>query len=123
MAKILVVDDARVMRYHITKLLTQLGHEVIAEAKDGYEAVEEYKKNKPDFVCMDLEMPTSHEIKGGIGAVQELIKIDSSAVIIMISAQTDKDNVSKALKNGAKNFICKPITQQKLEEMITHLGF
>jgi len=123
MAKILVVDDAKVMRYHISKLLKELGHEVIAQARDGYEAIEEYKKNRPDFITMDLEMPTIKNIKGGIGAVEELLKIDSEVIIIMISAQTDKGNVSAALAKGAKNYINKPITAEKLEDMIKHLGF
>lgn len=123
MAKVLVVDDSRVMRYHIAKLLKELGHTITAEAKDGFEAIQEYKKVKPDFVTMDLEMPTSNDIKGGIGAVEELIKIDLSVIIIMISSQTDKDNVKAALTKGAKNYINKPITLEKLDAMIKHLGF
>ena len=123
MANILVVDDAKVMRFHISKLLDELGHTVIAQAKDGYEAIEEFKKGRPDIITMDLEMPTSNNIKGGIGAVEKLIEMDPSLIIIMISSQTDKDNVSAALKKGAKNYINKPITSEKLDEMITHLGF
>jgi len=123
MATVLVVDDARVMRFHITKLLKELGHTVVAEAKDGFEAIEQYKKHKPDFVTMDVEMPTSHNIKGGAHAVKELMAFDEFATIVMISSQTDKDNISKALKYGATNYINKPITSDKLEEMIIHLGF
>lgn len=121
MAKVLVVDDARVMRFHITKLLKELGHTVTAEAKDGFEAVEAYKKITPDLVTMDVEMPTSHDIVGGIGAVEELIKLDPNVIIIMISSQTDRDHISEALKKGAKNFINKPITAEKLYNMIKHL--
>ncbi len=123
MANILVVDDAKVMRFHISKLLTQLGHVVIGQAKDGYEAIEEFKKNRPDIITMDLEMPTTNNIKGGLGAVEKLIEIDPSLIIIMISSQTDKDNISAALTKGAKNYINKPITSEKLESMITHLGY
>lgn len=123
MAKVLVVDDSRVMRYHIAKLLKELGHTITAEAKDGFEAIQEYKKIKPDFVTMDLEMPTANGVEGGIGAVEELIKIDLSVIIIMISSQTDKDNVKDALTKGAKNYINKPITSEKLDAMIKHLGF
>lgn len=122
MAKILVVDDARVMRFHISKLLKALGHTVVAQAKDGYEALEAYKKYQPDLVTMDVEMPPSHNIQSGAQAVKEIIQFDSLAIVIMISSKTHKDNVSQALNNGARNYINKPVTSEKLEELITHLG-
>ncbi len=122
MAKVLVVDDARVMRFHITKLLKELGHEVTAEAKDGFEALQEYKKNRPDLVTMDLEMPTVNGIVSGIGSVVELIRFDSKALIIMVSSKTDKDNVTDALKKGATNYIYKPVTSSKLKHIIEDLG-
>lgn len=123
MAKILVVDDAKVMRFHISKLLKELGHIVTAQAKNGFEALEEYKKEKPDFVTMDVEMPPANGIKGGIHAVQKILEYDEKAVIIMISSQTDNDHISDAIKHGAKNYIRKPITSDKLKHMAVHLGF
>lgn len=123
MAKILVVDDAKVMRFHISKLLKEQGHTITGEAKNGLEALEEYKKVKPDFVTMDVEMPPTGGVKGGIHAVEKILEYDEKAIIIMISAQTDNDHVSAAIKRGAKNYIRKPITASKLENMIIHLGF
>ena len=123
MANILIVDDAKVMRFHIKKLLTEMGQNVVGEAKDGFEAIELYKETKPDFVTMDLEMPASNDISNGIEAVKKLLEVDPEAVIVMISSQTDKEKVKEALKNGARNFITKPITTKKLEEIISHLGF
>ena len=123
MAKILVVDDAKVMRFHITKLLKELGHTVTAQAANGFEALEEYKKEKPDFVTMDFEMPTSHGIQGGVHAVEKILEHDQSAVIIMISSHTDNDHIAHAIKKGATNYIRKPITAQKLQDMSLHLGF
>jgi two-component system chemotaxis response regulator CheY len=122
MAKILIVDDARVMRFHIAKLIKELGHTVTAEAKDGHEALEEYKKNRPDFVTMDVEMPAVNGVKGGIDAVKKLLEIDKDAVVIMISSKTGDDNISDALKSGATNYIRKPITLEKLKNMIEYLS-
>lgn len=122
MAKILVVDDARVMRFHIAKLIKELGHTVTSEAKDGYEALEEYKREKPDFVTMDVEMPSVNGVKGGIDAVKKLLEIDKDAKVIMISSQTDEESISDALKNGATNYIRKPITLGKLKNMIEYLS-
>ncbi len=122
MAKILVVDDARVMRFHITKLLKELGHTVTAEAKNGYEAIEEYKKERPDFVTLDVEMPTYNNIGGGMHTVKKLLEVDRNATIIMVSSQTDDGNITKALKEGATNYIRKPITSDKLKQMLDYLS-
>ena len=123
MAKILVVDDARVMRFHISKIIKELGHTVTGEAKDGCEALEEYKKEKPDFVTMDVNMPTVGGVHGGIEAVQRIIEHDNKAIIIMVSAQTDDEHVAQAIRQGAKNYLKKPITVDKLKKMMIFLGF
>lgn len=122
MAKILVVDDAKVMRFHISKLLKELGHTVIAQAKDGYEAIEEYKKERPDFVTMDVEMPPVNGVQNGIDAAEKIVEIDPTAVVIMISSQTDDGHIADALRHGAKNYIRKPITSDKLDQMIKYLS-
>lgn len=57
MAKVMVVDDAAFMRMMLKMLLVEAGHEVIAEATNGREAVHTYMKYKPDLVTMDVTMP------------------------------------------------------------------
>lgn len=122
MAKILIVDDAKVMRFHISKLLKELGHTVTEEAKNGYEAIEAYKKEKPDFVTLDVEMPTYNNVGGGIHTLKKLLEVDKNAVIIMISSQTSDEQMTEALKEGATNYIRKPITSEKLNDMIEYLS-
>ncbi len=118
MANILVVDDAKIMRFHISKLLKELGHTVMAEAQNGSEAISEYKKNKPDFVTMDITMPESEDIKSGIDAVGKIMEYDPTATVIMVSAQGDKEKVLQAIENGAAHFVQKPVTLDKLKEAI-----
>ncbi len=118
MANVLVVDDAKIMRLHISKLLKELGHTVISEAKNGSEALEEYKKHTPDYVTMDITMPESEDIKSGIDAVGRIVEFNPSAVVIMVSAQGDKERVIQAIENGAAHFVQKPVTLEKLEEAI-----
>ena len=118
MAKVLIVDDAKIMRLHITKLLKELGHEVIAEAKNGAEALASYKEHKPNYVTMDITMPESADIKSGIDAVGRIVEFDPSAVVIMVSAQGDKEKVIEAIENGAAHFVQKPVTIDKLREAI-----
>lgn len=122
MAKILIADDAKVMRFHIAKLIKELGHTVTAEAKNGYETIEAYKKEKPDYVTLDVEMPTYNNIGGGIHTLKKLLEVDKNAVVIMISSQTGDEQITEALKEGATNYIRKPITSEKLKDMIDYLS-
>ncbi len=71
MARILVVDDAKIIRVMLKKILEDNGHEVVAEAEDGLEAVDFYIKFSPDFVVMDLEMPNVN----GLEALKKIKKL------------------------------------------------
>ncbi|EPR29014.1 Chemotaxis protein cheY [Geobacillus sp. WSUCF1] len=70
MARVLVVDDAAFMRMMIKDILTKNGHEVVAEAADGRQAIEKYKETRPDVVTMDITMPEMD----GIAALKEIKK-------------------------------------------------
>lgn len=88
--------------------------EVIGEASNGVEAISLYKKLNPDLVTMDLVMPE----KGGIEATEEILKINSKALIVVVSALGQEALVLEAAKKGAKDFIQKPFkTEQILEVM------
>ncbi len=121
MANILVVDDAKIMRANIKKMLEHLGHTVTGEAGNGFEAIEQYKRFKPDFVTMDITMPNFEGIADGIEAVKHIIAFDSNAKIIMITSHGEQDKVIKAIQNGASNYILKPLQIDKLEEIINKL--
>ena len=104
MARILVADDASFMRQIIREILESEGHEVVAEASDGVQAVEAWKKHQPDLVTMDIVMPR----RSGIDAVRAIIAIDASARIVMCSALGQETLVAEALQAGARDFIVKP---------------
>ncbi len=110
MARILIVDDSTVMRKNLRSIFSKNGHEVVGEAVDGMQAIISYSNLKPDLVTMDITMPKI----SGVDAVKEIIKKDSSAKIIMISALNQKQMVFEALKNGAKHYIIKPIDSNTL---------
>jgi len=122
MAKVLVVDDAKIMRMSIKKMLLQLGYAEVFEASSGYEAVKQYKMNKPDFVTMDITMPAHHEVNDGIDAVKQIREFDSNAKIIMITSHGEQDKVIQAIQNGASNYILKPLQIDKLEDVIKKLN-
>ncbi len=117
MAKILVVDDADIMRLKLSKVLEENGHEIVGEAKNGDEAVEKYKDYDPDLVTLDITMP---EVDG-LEALDGIIAHDPDAKVIMVSAMGKKKKVLKAVKSGAKNFIVKPFDADKVKEAVNEV--
>jgi two-component system chemotaxis response regulator CheY len=104
MARILVADDASFMRQMIRQIVEEEEHEVVAEASDGIEAIEQFKKHRPDVVTMDIVMPR----RSGIDAVKGIIEVDPSACVVMCSALGQETLVQEALQAGARDFIVKP---------------
>jgi len=122
MAKVMIVDDAKIIRITIKKQLEQLGHEVVASIENGYEAILEYEKCKPDLVTMDITMPVVNDIKNGIDALTQIMKIDPEAKVIMITSHGEQRLVMEAISKGSKGYILKPITKDKLENLLLKIG-
>jgi len=112
--KVLIVDDANFMRTMLGDILSAGGFDVLGEAKDGVEAVEQYKKLKPDITTMDIVMP----LKSGIDAVKEIVAIDKNAKIVMCSALGQESLVIEAINAGAKDYIVKPFEPEKVIEVV-----
>jgi len=110
MARILIVDDSSIVRRNLKTILTRAGHEIIAEAENGMQAYNEYAKNKPDLVTMDITMP----LLDGVRAVKKIINDYPQARIIMVSALDQKNMVIAAIQNGAKHYILKPFEADKV---------
>jgi two-component system chemotaxis response regulator CheY len=112
--KVLVVDDSLIMRRNIGGMLERMGHEVIAEAKNGNEAILCNGKFKPDYITMDITMPDMD----GIEAVKEIRKSDAEAKIIMVTSHGQEEMVIKAIKAGASGYVLKPVNPEKLSKAI-----
>lgn len=115
--RVLVCDDAVFMRKMITDMLVNLGHQVVGEAGNGLEALEQYKKLLPDLVTMDLTMPEIDGLQG----VKMIKEFDPKANIIMCSAMGQQAMVLDAIRSGAKDFIVKPFQKGRIEEAILKL--
>jgi two-component system chemotaxis response regulator CheY len=114
MAKILVVDDATLMRIMLKDLLVKGGHQVVGEAVNGVEAIEKYRRLVPDLVTMDITMP----LMEGIEAVK-LIRLEHpSAKIIMCSAMEQLAKVVQAIQEGAIDFVVKPFQADRVLETV-----
>ena len=114
MARILVVDDAAFMRKMVTDALTKGGHEVIGEAGNGSEAVEQYQSLKPDLTTLDITMPE----KDGLSALRDIMAMDPSAKVIMCSALGQESKVLESIKLGAKDFVVKPFQPDRVLDAV-----
>ncbi|MBP2652221.1 MAG: cheY 3 [Firmicutes bacterium] len=110
----MIVDDALMMRTTLRRILEKAGHEIVGEAINGEQAIVNYAKCQPDLVTMDLTMPGL----GGIEAIKRIIQSDSAARIIVVSALGQKHIIFDALQNGAKNYVLKPILEDKLLSVV-----
>ena len=113
MAKILVVDDSAFTRKIIIDILTKVGYEIAGEAENGSEAINLYKKTKPDLVTMDIIMAEVDNIDG-IGAVREIVKMDPKARILMVTAVGLRESLNRAEQAGARGFIIKPFNSSTI---------
>ncbi|MCR4650445.1 MAG: response regulator [Lachnospiraceae bacterium] len=114
MAGLLICDDALFVRGALSKIVTEDGHRVLAEASDGEEAIRLYKAYKPDLVMMDITMPDMD----GIQATRKIIAFDPNAKIIMVSAMGQMEKVVEAITAGATDFIVKPFDEEHVKECI-----
>ncbi len=105
--RVLHVDDSAVIRRIIKSILRRDDDiELLEPARDGVDAVEKYKAEKPDVVVMDIEMP----VMDGITALEHIIKHDKNAKVIMCSTLTvdNAEITMRAMRIGAIDYIAKP---------------
>jgi len=115
--KVLIVDDSVVIRKAIEKFLSEYQVEVIGKASNGAMALEMFREFKPDIVTLDITMPGLD----GFQTLKEMVRIDKSSKIIVITALSDKATGLKALKYGAKSYLTKPFGPEKFQEALSRL--
>lgn len=116
--RVLIVDDAQFTRNILKNIMSKTGYvEIVGEASNGKEGIELFKKLKPDMITMDLVMPE----KGGIETIEEILKIDSKALIVVVSALGQEALVLEAAKKGAKDFIQKPFKTEQIIEVLERI--
>lgn len=110
MAKILLADDSAFMRKILTNILAKAGQTTIVEASDGDEAVEVYKREKPDLVLLDIVMKRKY----GTESLKEIMQINPNAKVLMVSAVGQEKVIEEAMGLGAKGFIVKPFKEEEV---------
>lgn len=102
--RVLIADDHPLIRSGLRALLEREGEfEVVAEASDGYEAIELATSKRPDVILLDVGMPRLP----GTDAAKHICEKVPSARIIMVSMHSDESYVLRALKAGAKGYLLK----------------
>ncbi|RQD69090.1 MAG: response regulator [Tindallia sp. MSAO_Bac2] len=112
--RVLIVDDATVVRKLISMTLEELGYEAVGEAVNGLDAVVKCGELKPDVVFLDITMPQMD----GLTAIPKLIEKNPSVKIIVCSALGQKEMVMKAIQKGAVNFVVKPFEKETIEKVM-----
>lgn len=107
-ASILVVDDEPQIRRVLRSTLTSQGY-VLTDAKTGEEAVDIARKDKPDLILMDVNMPGI----GGIAACREIRGFSSAPIIMLTVRNAERDKV-QALDAGADDYVVKPFGIEEL---------
>lgn len=112
--KILVVDDSKLARLSLIKTVKKIEPATeFFEAENGAVALEIFKKESPRVVFLDLTMP----VMDGYEALVEIMKIDSDAQVIVVSADIQPKAKEKVLNSGAKNMCPKPINDEKMQNI------
>ncbi len=102
--RMMIVDHQHMVRAGLCKLVESAPDiKVVAEAESGEDAIAQYKAAPVDVLLMEVNMPGA----GGFVATQRLLRINPSIAVLLISMHQSAELAAKALKIGAKGFICK----------------
>jgi len=115
--KVLIVDDDEAIRTQMKWALTQDYEVYFAENRRG--ALEAFNANSPVVTLLDLGLPPHpNQCDEGLAALSELLAVDSTAKIIVISGQSEKQNAIQAVGAGAYDFLCKPVELEELKLLL-----
>lgn len=115
MIRVLAADDHEIVRDGIASLIgTQSDMQLVAQASDGREAVEQFRKHHPDVTLMDLQMPDM----SGIDAINAIRREFPEARIIVLTTYAGDAQVKRALQAGAQGYLLKGLLRKELLDTI-----
>jgi DNA-binding NarL/FixJ family response regulator len=119
--RILIADDHSVVREGLVSLIRRKSDmAVVAEASNGREAVDLWKKHRPHVTLLDLRMPELD----GVGAIKEIRELDDNAQIVVLTTFDGDEDIYRAIKAGAKAYLLKDTARDALVETVrrVHAG-
>ncbi len=114
MSRIMIADDSDAIRMVLRDILEIGKHDLVAEASNGVEVVQEFVKTNPDLLLLDMAMPK----KDGLTALKEIIAMRPDAKIIMITASDNQETMKECISSGALAYILKPFNFQDVLKVI-----
>jgi len=110
-ASVLIVDDHALLRTGVANIINhEPDLQVVAEAANGVEAVDAFERHRPDVTLLDLRMP----VMEGVEAVRRIRERDPHARVIVLTTYDTDEDITRALKAGAKAYILKDIAADAL---------
>jgi len=112
--RLMVVDDFSTMRRIVKNILKQIGYSEIEEAEDGAQAFNKLKEKPCQFIISDWNMPnmTGLELLKSVRGDPQL----KDTPFLMVTAESEKDNIMAAVGAGVSNYIVKPFTAETLKD-------
>ena len=115
---VMTVDDSAAILTIIAAYLEDSEFKVVASERDGRRAVQRFEEMHPDVVLLDLIMPG----QSGVETLAQILEIDPSACVVMISSLGTEDAVHECLSTGARSFLQKPFTRDDFIAFMRGLG-
>lgn len=115
--KLLITDDAPMIREMVKKALAGAGWEIVGEAANGQQAIDQFRDLRPHAVTLDMMMPEFD----GMHALRGIRELDPTATVVVVSAIEQTAVLKEAIEAGASDFIVKPFDKQLLVETLDKL--
>lgn len=109
--RVLIVDDALIMRMRIKEIAIDAGWEIAGEASNGEEGLARYRELAPDLTTLDIVMPKLD----GVSVLRQIKQEDPAAMVVMVSAIDQKGKLTECIQLGAADFIVKPFDKDRLK--------
>lgn len=116
--RVLIVDDSEAPLKFLEKVIAELGHDVVAVARNGEEAVARFREFRPDAVFMDMIMPRMN----GLEALQAIRSSDPQARVVMTCSLKSCDMAFASEEQGARYFLTKPFQDDCLRKILCKLA-
>lgn len=115
---VMIVDDSLFMRKILRGILAEKGYIVTAEAASGLEAMKNLHTSHPDIILLDIILPDSN----GLTLLESVITTCPDSKVVVCSSIGETQVIQRALDLGAKAFIQKPFTPEKIANVLESLG-
>lgn len=112
--KVVITDDSSTIRIKLSRFFKELGHQVVGQAENGYEALKLIAEHQPDLVTLDWVMPEMD----GLTTLRAIRYENKAVLVIMVSSAATLANELAAHQSGANAFLKKPFDKRSLQNVL-----